>query len=125
MTEAKESPLRPALMRGWHRRCPNCGAGPMLSGYLDVREHCPVCTEQFAPPHKPARHTFLTLSIVTVLLVPLIIYLVLAFDFGLLVLIAIFSVGGVGLALYLLPRIKGLMVALKWARRKQGQAAKR
>ena len=23
-------PVRPAMMRGWRRRCPNCGSGPML-----------------------------------------------------------------------------------------------
>ena len=29
-----DRPMRPALLRGWRRRCPNCGAGPLLSGYL-------------------------------------------------------------------------------------------
>ena len=38
-----ERPLKPALMRGWRRRCPNCGAGPMMRGYLKVRDECPVC----------------------------------------------------------------------------------
>ena len=40
-----ERPMWPALRRGWSRRCPNCGFGPLLRGYLKVRESCPVCGE--------------------------------------------------------------------------------
>lgn len=44
--DAPERPLKPALWRGWRRRCPCCGAGPMLKGYLTVRDVCPVCNEE-------------------------------------------------------------------------------
>jgi len=37
-----------------------------------------------------------------------------------LVLFTIFAVGCVGLSLYLLPRLKGLIVAFQWARRMGG-----
>jgi uncharacterized protein (DUF983 family) len=42
-----DRPMRPAMLRGWRRRCPNCGAGPLLSGYLSARDACPVCGEDF------------------------------------------------------------------------------
>ena len=35
--------LRPALMRGWRRRCPRCGRGALLKGYLKVGSTCPSC----------------------------------------------------------------------------------
>ncbi|MDX1780642.1 MAG: DUF983 domain-containing protein, partial [Thalassovita sp.] len=37
-----------------------------------------------------------------------------------LVLIAIFSVGTVGLSLYLLPRLKGALIGFQWARYMHG-----
>jgi len=37
-----------------------------------------------------------------------------------LVLASVFSIGCVTLALYLLPRLKGVMVALQWAKRMHG-----
>ena len=40
-----DRPVKPAMLRGWRCRCPNCGTGPMLRGYLTVRESCPVCGE--------------------------------------------------------------------------------
>ena len=30
-----ERPMWPALRRGWARRCPSCGSGPLLRGYLN------------------------------------------------------------------------------------------
>ena len=39
-----------------------------------------------------------------------------------LVLASVFSVGCVALSLYLLPRLKGMVVAFQWARRMHGFA---
>lgn len=41
----EERPLKPALWRGWCKRCPNCGKGRILYKYLKVRDACPVCGE--------------------------------------------------------------------------------
>jgi len=32
-----------ALKNGFHRRCPHCGRGSVLKGWLEMRERCPVC----------------------------------------------------------------------------------
>lgn len=45
----QERLLKPALLKGWRRRCPNCGSGPLLKGYLKVRDTCPVCHEDLTP----------------------------------------------------------------------------
>ncbi len=45
-----ERPTWPAVWKGWRRRCPNCGNGPLLRGYLTVRDACPVCREELYPP---------------------------------------------------------------------------
>ena len=41
----EDRPLGPALRRGWHRRCPNCGEGHLLHSYLKVHDLCPTCGE--------------------------------------------------------------------------------
>ena len=42
----EERALMPALVRGWCRRCPNCGGGPMMRAYLKVRDECASCGEE-------------------------------------------------------------------------------
>ncbi|WP_081532337.1 DUF983 domain-containing protein [Rhodovulum sp. P5] len=120
MHETGHRPLGSALLRGWCKRCPSCGAGPMLSGYLDVREHCPVCMEELHHHHSDDGPAYLTILIVGFLMAPPIVAAVMVFKPDPLVLTSIFSIGCVALALYLLPRLKGVMVALQWAKRMHG-----
>jgi len=32
-----------SLRNGFHRRCPKCGQGPLLEGWMTVRKGCPNC----------------------------------------------------------------------------------
>lgn len=32
-----------SLKNGLHRRCPHCGAGALLDGWMTVRDRCPAC----------------------------------------------------------------------------------
>lgn len=123
MTQESERPVRPALLRGWRRRCPNCGAGPMLSGYLKVRDTCPVCHEELHHHRADDGPAYLTILIVGHLMAPVILWAFTKFRPDPLVLASIFSVGCVALSLYLLPRLKGAMVALQWAKRMHGFGA--
>ena len=68
---AEDRPVRPAMLRGWRRRCPNCGAGPLLRGYLSVRESCPVCSEELHHHRADDGPAYLTILIVGHLMAPL------------------------------------------------------
>lgn len=114
--------LKPALRRGWRRRCPHCGAGPMLKGYLTVRDTCPVCGEDFTHARADDGPAYLTVLIVGHLMAPAMIWAFTTFRPDPLVLASVFSVGCVALSLYLLPRLKGVVVAFQWARRMHGFA---
>lgn len=92
----------------------------MLSGYLAVREHCPVCMEELHHHHSDDGPAYLTVLIVGLLSAPLVAGSIAAFRPDPLVLTSVFSIGCVALALYLLPRLKGVMVALQWAKRMHG-----
>ncbi len=119
-----ERPLKPALLRGWRRRCPNCGSGPMLRGYLKVRESCPVCGEALHHQRADDGPAYLTILIVGHLMAPLILWAFTHYRPDPLVLATVFSIGTVALSLYLLPRLKGALVGLQWAKRMHGFGAR-
>lgn len=112
--------LRPALLRGWRRRCPNCGNGPMMRSYLKVRDNCPICDEALHHHRADDGPAYLTLLIVGHVMAPLIIWAFTTFRPDPMVLATVFSVGCVALSLYLLPRLKGAIVGLQWAKRLHG-----
>lgn len=115
-----ERPLKPALMRGFQRKCPNCGNGPMLKSYLKVRDHCPVCKQEFHHHRADDGPAYLTILIVGHLMAPLLHVVFVHWRPEPLILFTIFAVGCVALSLYLLPRLKGGVVAFQWARRMHG-----
>jgi uncharacterized protein (DUF983 family) len=124
LTTEVERPLAPAMLRGWHRHCPKCGSGPMMRGYLKVRESCPVCGEQLHHHRADDGPAYLTILIVGHLMAPLLLIIFTRYRPDPLVLAAVFSVGTVALSLYLLPRLKGALVALQWAKRMHGFGAR-
>ena len=120
--QTEERELRPALWRGWRRRCPSCGSGPMLQGYLQVRNACAVCGEAMHHHRADDGPAYLTILIVGHIMAPSILAVFTAFRPEPMVLFTGFAIGCVALSLYLLPRLKGLMVAFQWARRMHGFA---
>lgn len=122
LAETDDRPLGPALRRGWRCRCPNCGAGPMLRNYLKVRDTCPVCGEALFHQRADDGPAYLTILIVGHILAPLIYYIFVTYRPEPLVLASIFTTLTVALALFLLPRLKGVIVAIQWAKRMHGFA---
>jgi uncharacterized protein (DUF983 family) len=116
----EDRPLKPAMLRGWRRRCPNCGAGPMMRGYLTVREACPVCGEELHHHRADDGPAYLTILIVGHLLAPILLYAFVHWRPDPIILASLFSVGTVALSLFLLPRLKGALVAIQWAKRMHG-----
>ncbi|PTE20917.1 DUF983 domain-containing protein [Cereibacter changlensis] len=119
-TLEEDRPLMPALVRGWQCRCPSCGAGPMLRGYLTVRESCPVCGEDLHHHRADDGPAYLTILIVGHIMAPLILWGFVEYRPDPMVLATVFTIGTVALSLFLLPRLKGAMVALQWAKRMHG-----
>lgn len=119
-TDQPERPMRPAMLRGWKRRCPNCGTGPMLKGYLKVRDSCTVCDEPLHHHRADDGPAYLTILIVGHLMAPMILFIFTTYRPAPIVLATTFTVGCVALSLYLLPRLKGVVVAIQWAKRMHG-----
>lgn len=92
----------------------------MLNGYLKVRDECPVCGEELYHHRADDGPAYLAILIVGHIMAPLIMYLFVRFRPDPLVLGALLAVGSVALSLYLLPRLKGMVVAVQWAKRLHG-----
>ena len=110
----------PALWRGFRGKCPNCGSGPMLKGYLKVRDHCPVCREEFHHHRADDGPAYLTILIVGHLMAPMLGFVFFQWQPEPLVLFTGFAIGTIALSLYLLPRLKGAMIGFQWAKRMGG-----
>ena len=117
---AEERDLGNAVWRGWRRRCPSCGRGRLMAGYLKVRDSCAVCGSEMHHHRADDGPAYLTILIVGHLMAPLILWYCSTFRPEPLVLAAIFSAGCVALSLWLLPRFKGLMIGFQWAKRMHG-----
>ncbi len=119
-TAADERALKPAMFRGFRQKCPCCGAGPLLRGYLTLRDECIVCGEDLSHARADDGPAYLTILIVGHLMAPLMLYVNEAFRPDALVLATIFCTFCAALSLYLLPRIKGAIVGFQWAKRMHG-----
>ncbi len=110
----------PALARGWRRKCPQCGNGPLLSGYLKVSDSCEVCREELHHHRADDGPAYLTILIVGHIMAPLLLIVFETWRPEPMTLFMIFAVGCIGLSLYLLPRLKGAIVGFQWARHMHG-----
>lgn len=94
----------------------------MMEGYVKVRHACPIC-EQVLDQHRaddgPA---YLTILIVGHALAPVMLWVFTAYRPEPMILATIFVVGAVLMSLFLLPRLKGAVVALQWSKRLYGFA---
>ena len=96
----------------------------MLRGYLKVRDSCPVCGEALHHQRADDGPAYLTILIVGHLMAPAILWVFVHYRPDPLVLATVFSIGTVALSLYLLPRLKGALVGLQWAKRMHGFGAR-
>lgn len=116
----EDRPLMPALLRGWRRCCPACGAGPILRGYLKVRDTCPSCGQALHHHRADDGPAYLTILIVGHIMAPLLLASFVAWRPDPMVMASVFSVGTVALSLWLLPRLKGALIGVQWAKRMHG-----
>ncbi|MBN2740347.1 MAG: DUF983 domain-containing protein [Rhodobacteraceae bacterium] len=115
-----DRPIGRAILRGLACRCPACGKGRILDGYLKVRDTCAHCHEDLSHQRADDGPAYLTILIVGHLMLPLMAAAFIAYRPEPWQMIALFGSATVVLSLLLLPRMKGLMVAIQWSRRMHG-----
>ena len=119
-SEPLERPLVPALLRGWRRRCPNCGGGAIFESYLAVRPTCAACGQELDHHRADDLPAWMTIVIVGHVVAGLLLSIESAFRPPLWLHFAVWPTLALGLTLWLLPRVKGMVVAMQWAWRMHG-----
>ncbi|MDB6176953.1 DUF983 domain-containing protein [Paracoccus sp. Z330] len=115
-----DRPTKQAMIRGTLGQCPCCGQGRLFEKYLKVADQCPNCGEALHHQRADDGPAYLTILIVSHLGAPLLLACYMAWRPSAMTMILTFSLGAIVLSLLLLPRIKGAMVGLQWARRMHG-----
>ncbi|MTH77475.1 DUF983 domain-containing protein [Paracoccus aestuariivivens] len=117
--------VKPAMLRGAARRCPNCGKGRLFDGYLAVRNHCDSCGEELFHHRADDGPAYLTILLVSHLGAPLLLAVYMAFRPSAISMLIGFGLGAIILSLVLLPVIKGGFIGFQWARRMHGFGGER
>lgn len=109
---ARPSLLR-AMMRGFRGRCPRCGKGALLSGYISPIATCAHCGEALAPYQTADFAAYLVVFSVGLVFTPATAALSTS-HYASGALIACLVLAALASALILLPRAKGAAIALLW-----------
>jgi|CXWL01.1.fsa_nt_gi uncharacterized protein (DUF983 family) len=106
--------LAVALGRGFLGRCPNCGQGKLLTGYISPTPDCQACREHLAPYQAADFAPYIVTFVIGLIFTPLIAVLAVR---GMTApwIPVLFGFAVVASALLLLPRAKGAAIALLWA----------
>jgi len=107
--------LGQALVRGFRGRCPACGKGHVLQGYLAPRLQCEACSENLARYQSADFAPYLVTFAVGLTFTPLILVSTMIWDVPEALAIGVGLSAALACALTLLPRMKGAAIGLLWA----------
>ena len=113
-------PVWPALWRGWNQRCPACGQGRIYGKFLKVNESCPACGTELHHQRADDAPPYFTMLIVGHVVVGLVLSVEMRFHPDMWVHAALWGPTVLLLSLFLLPRIKGVLIGQQWAMRMHG-----
>ena len=109
-----------AMQRGMHQKCPACGEGSLYTSYLKVADACPKCGEELHHQRADDAPAYFTMFIIGHIVVGAVMTVESRFAPELWVHALIWPPILLGMSLFLLPRIKGVLIGLQWAKRMHG-----
>lgn len=115
-----DRPTRPAIIRGIRGHCPNCGKGKLFSGYLKVADTCAHCDTELHHHRADDGPAYLTILVVAHIIGFAIHFVWVYLRPEPWVMATTLAIAAVALCLALLPRFKGMIVAIQWAKRMHG-----
>jgi uncharacterized protein (DUF983 family) len=118
-SEAPRSKLL-SIWRGLLRRCPNCGKGPVLAGYLTVSPFCSCCGERLGHIRADDGPAYFTVLVVGHIVVPISLWVEQTWAPPVVPHIAAAILLTCLLIWQMLPSMKGAVVGLMWALRLKG-----
>ena len=120
VTDQKPPSTAIAVLRGALGRCPCCGQGRILHHYLKVVDKCSGCGEAYGHFRADDAPPWLTILVVGHITIPVVLALEQTLDLAMWVELAIYLPLIALLTLAVLPRCKGVILALLWAMKAEG-----
>ncbi|MDA7427463.1 DUF983 domain-containing protein [Primorskyibacter aestuariivivens] len=120
MSGDDERNAKQAAIRGFMLKCPSCGVGETLHKYLKVRDKCSHCGIELHHASVDDGPAYFTLMVVVAIIFPLFAVIYSNYDPNPLLVALSLMGAATGLALWLLPRVKGVFLGLQWAARLHG-----
>ena len=116
----EERDTRLTVFRGLTLKCPSCGKGKVLSGYLTVKDECACCGQELKHASVDDGPAYFTLMVVVALIFPMfgVIYSLFEPE-PIWVALSMMALSTI-LALVILPRVKGVFIGFQWAKRLHG-----
>jgi uncharacterized protein (DUF983 family) len=109
-----------ALIRGALGQCPRCGRGRLLHRYLKIVDRCSGCGEPYGHFRVDDAAPWLTILLVGHMTMPIVLMSEQSFDPPMWVGLSIYLPFIVLLTLGLLPRCKGMLLAVMWVTKAEG-----
>jgi uncharacterized protein (DUF983 family) len=104
-----------ALKRGFRHRCPNCGEGPLYSAYLKVVDACSGCGAPLGQYRADDGPAYFTILLVGHLVVAPMLAVYFFWRAPVAVVLPLALVVLAVITLVILPRVKGVLVALLYS----------
>ena len=120
MLEISPRSLKLSLWRGFSKRCPACGTGPLFTGYLGTKPHCTHCGENLHHQRADDAPPYFTMMLVGHTVVPLLLLVEKFWHPDLRIHFAIWLPLTLIMTLWLLPRVKGAIIGMQWSLRMHG-----
>lgn len=117
---APERPTWPAVRRAMRHKCPSCGEGALYKTYLKLRTNCDACGEDLSHARADDGPAYLSILLTAKVMGTLQLLVYELYQPSAWVMAVTFSIGVVVMALTLLPRFKGMIVGIQWAKRMHG-----
>ena len=114
---------RQAILRGFTNRCPKCGKGHMMRGYLQIVDRCENCGEPLGSYPAADGPAFFTITIIMLLLIPMIAATWVWFRLSPFTMLILLSALTTIMSLVLLRYVKGAFVGYLWAKDEQDPGA--
>ena len=102
------------LWRAFRGRCPNCGKGKLYKSYLKHIDDCPVCNAKYSDIQADDGPAWFVMVLTGAIVLPAAIYLSLHDVMPIWAVMTVLLVLTVAVALLLLPRAKGVFIAVLW-----------
>ncbi|MCC6470801.1 MAG: DUF983 domain-containing protein [Alphaproteobacteria bacterium] len=111
-----------SLLRGLRQTCPRCGDGRLFGAYITMKRSCNGCGLEYAPYRADDAPAYFTIFAVGHIIVPSMLILEQTLHPATWVHMALWMPLTLGLALVLLPRIKGAVIGVQWALNMKSEA---